>query len=565
MRIGSWGGRSGLAPAHSRASYLGAYVLGAEVLRLPLVLTTDGKLVVVDPGELVASIVKQRPAGEMSLHDWRALQIGDGFQDSDGAAFAYRASLEPLGLLLDALPDDPWLIFEFIGARELMRSAEALSQLRAAVSHRGLSEQCLLVVEGDDDARAAKEHAPELKLIADLRQLPSQDWMRRVQSTGSVGGLTALAEVLKGGEPTAGLTALEKGSLAGELPLGLIVYASEVPTPHQWSLLSGKSCVWGVLSSRVLELSRLHRPGWPWISESWTGKASDGADVNPDLWHLGYAKYNPDQVCHVYVDGGVHVELRPFQGAVRYVSAGNAVEDEIEGVRERTWEALRDWPFYAGGGVGLVPWIRGDFSAEVDVESAIATQATTVEMAAVNVDAPTHRKPWTQDAIGNRVPNLPSSFRDKYSFFDPHGCPPFVGVEHDEDDGWRINWNLGTDYDGNRYGHAVGNGKLLKGRLRLDRRDAYFAAFYRRAGATADADWICVGVAHNPSLLPHVHLRLAGKRWRQEDASHPTVWMPVVANHFVFREFLLTRHIERAARTRSGQPVAMRRASGGKP
>jgi hypothetical protein len=38
--------------------------------------------------------------------------------------------------------------------------------------------------------------------------------------------------------------------------------------------------------------------------------------------------------------------------------------------------------------------------------------------------------------------NPPASFRDKHTFYDPHGAPPYVGVEHDaEDDGWRINWN----------------------------------------------------------------------------------------------------------------------------
>ena len=50
------------------------------------------------------------------------------------------------------------------------------------------------------------------------------------------------------------------------------------------------------------------------------------------------------------------------------------------------------------------------------------------------------------------TPAPPTSFREKDSFFDPHGAPPFVGVEHDEDDGYRINWNLGSEYDNNQYG-----------------------------------------------------------------------------------------------------------------
>ena len=120
--------------------------------------------------------------------------------------------------------------------------------------------------------------------------------------------------------------------------------------------------------------------------------------------------------------------------------------------------------------MGFVPGIEGDFSAEIDVQSETAQQATTVEMAVLNADPGAHRPPWITNTAGKLVPNPPASFRDKHTFYDPHGAPPYVGVEHDEDDGWRINWNFGTDYDSNQYGRAVGDGKLLTGRMRLDRR-----------------------------------------------------------------------------------------------
>src|SRR5207253_1338254 len=177
---------------------------------------------------------------------------------------------------------------------------------------------------------------------------------------------------------------------------------------------------------------------------------------------------------------------------------------------------------------------EGDFSAEVDIESATAKQATTVEMAALNVDPAPHRTPWVKDSTGVTIPNSPLSFRDKHTFFDPHGAPPYVGVEHDEDDGWRINWNVGTDYDSNQYGHSAGDGKLLHGRMRLDRRGSHFAAYYRETGKTSVSDWICVGTVSNQSLNNRIYLRLAGKRWRQEDPGKPDTWLPVIANHFVF-------------------------------
>ena len=191
--------------------------------------------------------------------------------------------------------------------------------------------------------------------------------------------------------------------------------------------------------------------------------------------------------------------------------------------------------------MGFVPGIEGDFSAEVDVQSETAQQATTVEMAVLNADPGAHRPPWIKDTAGKLAPNPPASFRDKHTFYDPHGAPPYVGVEHDEDDGWRINWNLGTDYDSNQYGRAVGDGKLLSGRMRLDRRGAYFAAYYRATGKSSPDDWVCLGVVRNESLNSKVYLRLAGKRWRQEDPNNPSVFMPVIPNHFTFKNFTITR------------------------
>ena len=98
-----------------------------------------------------------------------------------------------------------------------------------------------------------------------------------------------------------------------------------------------------------------------------------------------------------------------------------------------------------------------------------------------------------------------------------------------------------TDYDANQYGAPSGDGTILSGRMRLDRRGAYFAAFYRDSDKQTDADWVCVGVAENQSLNYRVYLRLAGKRWRQEDPADPSRWMPVVPNRFKFTDMTITR------------------------
>ena len=70
------------------------------------------------------------------------------------------------------------------------------------------------------------------------------------------------------------------------------------------------------------------------------------------------------------------------------------------------------------------------------------------------------------------------------------------------------------------------------------------------AAATIRPGWLWIdekweqqasGVTRNDSLNPRVFLRLAGKRWRQEDPKNPSVFMPVIPNHFAFERFSLTR------------------------
>ncbi len=252
-----------------------------------------------------------------------------------------------------------------------------------------------------------------------------------------------------------------------------------------------------------------------------------GETVNQNRFAFGYAKGNP--YCHVFQQDGVHVNIREYDGPTH-----------ADPVQEQLWNVAKTWPFYSGGGFGLRMPLEGDWAAEVDYTASRVGQATTVEMAAVNPNP------------GDHQPEPPRSFRQKSIFFDPHGAPPFAGSEHDEDDGYRFNANLGTDYDNNLWGRPVGNGKALAGRLRLERRGAYFSAYFRNdsmpVGASEEArkglapDWVCAGGVRNDSMNARVYLRCVGKRWRQEREDDPSQYHPIVPVEFVFRDLEVTRY-----------------------
>jgi len=477
--------RSPHAPETQRFGLLGAIVAGADALRLPVRLTSDGYIVVLEDETIDRLTGQKGRVAEMTLKQLRDLDFGATFRASDGQPFAYRSRVETLPMLLDYLPNDIWYVIDVKEPKKKL-----VNDVVKAFTNRGMLDRAIFYSD---------------TIVVSLDQF------------------------------------LKDPKIGAASPLGAIVTAGTF-TADDYARLRRAATLWGITTTSVLATNEITRPGWVWVDEKWEQSASKHEDVNSNTWRLGYAKYNPQKHCHVYPDKGLHISIKPYDGPISMPPSGDPVKDDLTRLTEDSWAALRTWPFYAGGGAGFAPGVRGDFSAEVDIESIAAQQATTVEMAALNVDPATHIPPW-REVNGAFEPNVPASFRDKHTFYDPHGAPPYVGVEHDEDDGWRINWNLGTDYDSNQYGRASGDGRQLTGRMRLDRRGVHWAAFYRPKGLEGVTDWICVGAVRNESLNELVYLRLAGKRWRQENPANPSEFMPVIPNHFTFRNFKLTRFV----------------------
>jgi hypothetical protein len=322
---------------------------------------------------------------------------------------------------------------------------------------------------------------------------------------------------------------------ANSLRLGAILYPYRKPgviTKKEFGTLSGYDFVWSVSTDSMLgnyaggqavDFSAWLYPQYDWLSAS----PFAGAVVNRDWFSFGYAK--PNKYCVITQLDGVHIELKKYDGFLPLPEDPDPVKNRLNRLELRMMYAEKSWPFYSGGGVGVKKAITGDFIATVDYEMKNKmSQAQTLEMAVVNVDPAGHRdKP-------------PVSFRDADAFYDPHGCPPYVGVEHDENDGYRINWNLGTDYDNNQYGPPVADGNTpLSGSLRLERRGKYFSAYYKNE---VDAPfWICVGSVKNATLNDRVFLRCVAKRWLQEKEDDPNSYHPVEANTFSFKNLQITK------------------------
>jgi glycerophosphoryl diester phosphodiesterase len=533
MRIAAYGGNGAHAPAHTLPALISGYTSGADVLDIGVQLTKDGQVVVSSQAALAPLTGQGGTIPTKTLAELRKLDFSATFRPPNAPQFRYyhrqghRLRLETLPTFLDFLPEDVELLLE-LGQEScqdpVQREALATQVLQALIS-RDLTKRVCLCSADQEILSLIRAEAPDLGVLVVGEGLTPAESLARVEGLAADGLVTSWESVA---DPQGQLTAfgrqLEARHQERPWRVGVALRPGADPPPltaEVYRQLSGHGFIWSVATTSMLALMPLRGKAAVMVEESFAGKK-----VNLENFNLGYAKANP--YGQVFQDNGVHVKIRDYDGPLPETGS-DPLENRLTDLETKLMYTAKDWPFYSGGGLGLKRGIRGDFVAEVDYQVQTMGQATTLEMAVLNVDPGAHQaKP-------------PTTFRQKDSFFDPHGAPPYVGVEHDEQDGYRINWNLGTEYDNNQYGRSVGDGDTPRGgRLRLERRGPYFSAYYRN---DVDApDWVCVGVTRNDSLNPVVYLRCAGKRWRQEREDGPG-YSPILANEFIFRNLLITRYL----------------------
>ena len=522
MKVAAYLGNQAHAPANSRLGLVSAFTGGADILHFAVRLSASNRLVLAADADTAVATGVPGKVRDLKVTDLRKLDYSKGFvaRGSAPGEFSFldpqvadrRHPIDVLDEMIDELPGEADWMIELRGdPGDDAADSKAAELLAALINGRRRAARTILLA----DTAAAQ---------ARLRQLcPAARFAVRDNGAATPAAdylIVAASDVWNGTAVTPAAAAIKGRLASGNWPSGAYLL-SHGPVSEPL-IEAAASAGWiGVLAAESMFDLAGQRPSFVKLDESFAGNA-----VNKAGFSLGYAKAN--KYAHVTWDEGVHVNIAAYDGPFPDFS-GSTAERELERLK---WDVInigREWPFYSGGGVGVMHGISGDFAAEVDYRVAAVGQATTLEMAVTNVDPGAHRD------------TPPTSFRDKDSFFDPHGAPPFIGVEHDEDDGFRINWNLGTEYDNNQYGRPVGDGRIPRGaRLRLERRGAWFAAYYREPIDAAGndlvpRDWVCVGVARNESLNRSVFLRCVGKRWRQEKASDPSAFEPVIANRFTFR------------------------------
>ncbi|HEX8249416.1 MAG TPA: glycerophosphodiester phosphodiesterase family protein [Pyrinomonadaceae bacterium] len=540
MRIAAHRGNRLHAPENSLTALISGYTGGADVLEFDVQMTRDERLVISHDPDIKRLTGQEGVIREMTFHELKAFNFGATFQPRDSPSFHYynpastrKVKLETLPELLEMLPPDVELLIELKHDSSIdtgMRD-RFVRQSLAAIDERNLTARVVLYSKDPENLRLAKQILPALRVAAFDYELSPDEQFQLMEQTGADGLVTELASVLQAdGQLTELGTRLEAAHESGARTLGAILYPlSGVFSEEQYRALENRKFVWSLSTDSMIDVAPFVRKQFSLAKSNFAGEK-----VNQNLFAFGYAKAN--KYAYVYQKDGVHVEIDEYTGApFPPPTPVDEVDRRLQELETKMMWTAKTWEFYSGGGFGLVRAIKGDFCAETEYRVENVGQATTLEMAILNVDPGAHRD------------KRPTSARHKNSFYDPHGAPPYVGVEHDEDDGYRINWNLGSEYDNNQYGKPIGDGKTPRGaEMRIERRGAFFAAYYRNPVDENDQpleplDWVCVGVARNDSLNQVVYLRCVGKRWLQEKEERPWEFMPILPNKFTFKNLTVTR------------------------
>jgi hypothetical protein len=118
--------------------------------------------------------------------------------------------------------------------------------------------------------------------------------------------------------------------------------------------------------------------------------------------------------------------------------------------------------------------------------------------------------------------------------FDAHGAAPFVSMEREEKDGFRIMKYTSQasvyEYYGAWYNGDVGSGSAKKGKLRLERRGRFFTGYYQD---NDNKEWIGVGTLENTSMNERVYLRLAAKHYPKAHCPQPLAKLNVSYSNLI--------------------------------
>jgi hypothetical protein len=488
MNIISNGGERGNFPSHILPGVMAAYVQGADYIKLKIQSCKDNQIVAFENDDLEESTDGKGMIQDFTWAEIRTLDAG--FKFKKGADLPWKKIREP---------------YEFDVDRKNARAT--IPSLENILKQMPADSKYILEICFDND-----QLSPKLKVLNSL--LSNHDQKNFILLFNKESEIIESRNIFKGN-----LTVDKIGLVISSTETNFtskpdILYFKNTPPqyPPGDYIIETESVVikdekaWGICHSSLLQLneSSYNRI---YFEEKFSGKS-----LNREFWYSG-------------ISSGFEQHARYLFDAAnqrRLVTDSRKEFDTRLFVDDGLIIDIKEGYQYASAGViSRIP-LKGNFAIEVDWTFLNPQRATQMAVGFRNSDIfSTHQAPFNKN--GEVVKTKDSDWVDmwevEHQFFDTHGGPPFVMIEHEEKDGNRLCSNRVNSgffrWYNNFYFPNVGDGSANEGTFRLQRHGKLFSAYYKDKH---NQDWVGISAVENESMNESLYLTLGAKHYPKREA-----------------------------------------------
>lgn len=513
--IVAMGGNSAHVPEHTLEACVAAYTAGADWQWIQVQLSRDGVPVLFGHPDLSVTTMGSGPVHAKPLGELRALSVGARFRPGGDLPWAGTtnrkggvipkariATLEEVWMRLGRLTG--W--FVDVLAPDAASWKAAVAQVRTLAERFG--ERRLVLVSSDRKcARTLSAQGTPSGLVA-TEGTPTSEVLNWC------GGNGIRYLLLSDGPAGRELAATAAGG-----GVEVVLACGDTPPPDAAAI----PCA--VAGRSVLALADVFRGRCEVFSDDFVGN-----QIDREKWVAGISSGHELQSSLIARRIGYNMFGTGLQNLLQSVYDSRTTSEATVRQGNGLYVDIARGTHYASAGVISVVSVPDPFQLQVDFTFENPQTANMMVLAVTNIAV------FDRFHQEGNVPNPRAHMENP--IFDTHGMAPFVSMEREEADGFRIMHNDGPDglieWYGNVYSPDVGSGTSLRGRFMLERRGHLFSGYYQDE---QNPHWIGVGSVECSSMNERVYVRLASKHYPKAEQRDP-----LFANRSTYKHFCATTY-----------------------
>ena len=511
--IVAMGGNSAHLPENSLEACVAAYTAGADWQWIHVQVSQDGVPVLFGYPDLSATTTESGPVHAKSLVSLRALSVGARFKPGTDLPWAGNTNRKG-GVIpkarMSTLEEILMRLGRLTGWFVELETPDKTSWDAAVVKLRSMAQRFgekrfVIVSSNRERIQALSTQGVPSGFVA-TGSSPSQDLINWCGKYG-------IRYLFLDDSPAA------RGFVASAADHGVeVVLACGDNLPADATAIPG-----AVAGRSVLALTDIFRGRCEVFSDDFAGER-----IDREKWIGGISSGHELQSSLIARRIGYNVFGPGLQNVIQDVYDRRVISEATVHQKDGLYIDITRGTHYASAGVISVVSVPDPFQVQVEFTFENPQTANMMVLAVTNI---TVFDRFHQEGTV-RMPRA----NMENPIFDTHGMSPYVSMEREEKDGFRIMHNDGPDglieWYGNVYSPDIGSGDSLRGRFLLERRGHLFSGYYQDDN---NPHWVGVGFAECSSMNDRVYVRLASKHYPKAEQSNP-----VFENHSSYKHFLAT-------------------------